>query len=135
MPLIQLTYASRPFGYDGAVLQGILMDARRCNARDGITGALICRDDLFLQLLEGPEAAVEATYARILRDDRHVEVRPLTRAPITDDGRLFGAWAMRDDPAQSWVWSREAVHDGAAERASPDEVMAIFRRLAAGSAV
>ena len=59
MPRLQLTYASRPFGYDGAMLQGVLMDARRCNLRDRITGALICRDDLFLQLLEGPEAAVE----------------------------------------------------------------------------
>ncbi len=134
MPLLQLTYASRPFGYDGAMLQGVLMDARRCNARDGITGALICRDDLFLQMLEGPEAAVEATYARILRDDRHIEVRPLTRRVIRDDGRLFAAWAMRDDPAQSWVWSRDAVHEGAAERASADEVVGIFARLASSPA-
>jgi Sensors of blue-light using FAD len=131
MPLLQLTYASRPFGFDGAMLQGILMDARRCNARDGVTGALICRDDLFLQMLEGPEAAVEATYGRILRDDRHIEVRQLTRRPIPDDGRLFAAWAMRDDPAQSWVWSREQVHEGAAERATEAEVLAIFARLAA----
>ncbi len=58
--LLQLTYASRPLGYDSAMLTGILFDARRCNARDGITGALICRDDLFLQLPERPEAAVEA---------------------------------------------------------------------------
>jgi hypothetical protein len=130
MPLLQLTYASRPFGFDGATLQGILMDARRCNARDGVTGALICRDDLFLQMLEGPEAAVEATFGRIARDDRHVEVRPLTRRVIGDDGRLFAAWSMRDDPAQSWVWSREQVHDGAVERASEGEVMAIFARLA-----
>lgn len=134
MALLQLTYASRPFGYDGAMLQGILMDARRCNARDGITGALICRDDLFLQLLEGPEDKVEETYSRIARDDRHIEVQPLTRAVIADDGRMFGQWAMRDDPAQSWVWSREAVHDGVAARASEAEVIAIFRRLAAGPA-
>lgn len=131
MPLLQLTYASRPFGYDAAMLAGILMDARRCNARDGITGALICRDDLFLQLLEGPEVAVDAAFGRIRRDDRHVEVRRLTRAAIPDDGRLFGRWAMRDDPAQSWVWSRDAVHQGAVEAAAPDEVVAIFRRLAA----
>ena len=38
MPLLQLTYASRPFGYDMAVLRGILMDDCRCNARDGVTG-------------------------------------------------------------------------------------------------
>ena len=131
MSLLQLTYASRPFGYDGAMLQGVLMDARRCNVRDGITGALICRDDLFLQMLEGPAAAVEATYGRIVRDDRHIEVRALTRRSIPDDGRLFAAWAMRDDPAQSWVWSRDQVHAGAPEQATEDEVIAIFAQLAA----
>ena len=130
MPLLQLSYASRPFGFDSAMLAGILIDARRCNSRDGITGALICREDLYLQLLEGPEAAVEAAYRRILRDDRHIEVRPLTRRRVAD--RLFGAWAMRDDPAQSWVWSREAVHNGAAETATEAEVLAIFTRLASG---
>ena len=130
MALLQLTYASRPFGFDEAMLAGILLDARRCNARDDITGALICRDDLYLQLLEGPAATVEAAYDRISRDDRHIEVRPLTRRPV--EVRLFGAWAMRDDPAQSWVWSRDAVHNGAAEQASEADVLAIFQRLAAG---
>ena len=100
--LLQLTYASRPFGFEASILSSILIEARRCNARDGITGALICRDDLYLQLLEGPEKAVERTYARICADDRHVEVRGLTRRMIADDARMFGAWAMRDDPARSW---------------------------------
>ena len=49
------------------MLAGILSSARRNNPRDGITGALICRDDLFLQLLEGPEAAVEALIAAYRR--------------------------------------------------------------------
>ena len=131
MPLLQLTYASRPLGFDGAMLAGILIDARRCNARDQITGALICRDDLYLQLLEGPDQAVEAAYDRIRRDDRHIEVRPLTRRRVSD--RLFGAWEMRDDPAQSWIWTRDEVHEGAAERASEADVMAIFERLASGA--
>jgi Sensors of blue-light using FAD len=129
--LLQLTYASRPFGYDSAMLTGILFDARRCNARDGITGALICRDDLFLQLLEGPEAAVEATFARIAADDRHIEVRRLTRRMIADDARMFGAWAMRDDPAASWVWSRAEVDAGVPDRAGESEVLEMFRRLPA----
>lgn len=132
MALLQLTYASRPFGFDAGMLAGILIDARRCNARDGITGALICRDDLYLQLLEGPPDAVEAAYARILQDDRHIEVRELTRRLVAD--RMFGAWAMRDDPAASWIWSRDEVHDGAAEQASEAEVLAIFQRLATGAA-
>lgn len=131
MTLLQLTYASRPFGFDSGLLAGILIDARRCNTRDGITGALLCRDDLYLQLLEGPAEAVEAAYTRILRDDRHIEMRPLTRRLVED--RLFGAWAMRDDPAHSWIWTRDEVHDGAAERATEAEVLEIFERLAAGA--
>jgi hypothetical protein len=129
--LLQLVYASRPFGFDASMLTNILFDARRCNTRDGITGALICRDDLFLQLLEGPEAAVEATFARIAADDRHIEVRRLTRRQIGDDTRMFGAWAMRDDPAASWVWSRAEVDAGLPERASEDDVLGMFRRLPA----
>jgi Sensors of blue-light using FAD len=89
--LLQLTYASRPFGYEANILSSILIEARRCNTRDGITGALICRDDLYLQLLEGPEKAVEAAYARICADDRHIEVRRLARRMIADDARMFGA--------------------------------------------
>ena len=127
--LLQLVYASRPFGFDANTLTNILFDARRCNTRDGITGALICRDDLFLQLLEGPEAEVEAAYRRICADDRHVEVRQLVRRMIAEDARMFGAWAMRDDPAASWVWSRAEVDAGVPEQASEDEVLELFRKL------
>ncbi len=131
MALIQLTYASRPFGFDAPTLSGILLDARRCNDRDGITGALICRDDLYLQMLEGPQSAVEATYSRITRDDRHLEVRQMSRREIPDTGRLFARWAMRDDPARSWVWSRAELNDDALDHATEDQVIAIFERLAA----
>jgi hypothetical protein len=129
--LLQLIYASRPFGFEANILSSILIEARRCNVRDGITGALICRDDLYLQLLEGPEKAVERTYSRICADDRHVEVRQLTRRMIAEDARMFGAWAMRDDPAASWVWSRAEVDAGVPDRASEDEVLGVFQRLPA----
>jgi hypothetical protein len=129
MSLLQLTYASQPFGFNGPALAGILLDARRCNARDGITGALICRDDLYLQMLEGPEAAVDAAYRRITKDDRHLEVRPLSRRTIGQTDRLFAGWDMRDDPAQSWVWSRAEIHNGALDRATEDDAIAIFKRL------
>jgi hypothetical protein len=125
---LQLIYVSRSFGFDSATLAGILLDARRCNVRDGLTGSLICREDLYLQLLEGPEAAVEACFARICRDDRHLNVRLISRRIV--DERLFPHWAMRDDPARSWMWSAEDVADGAADRATADEVIAIFARLA-----
>jgi hypothetical protein len=127
--LIQLIYSSRPFGFDDAALNGILMTARRNNPRDEITGALICRHDLYLQLLEGPQAAVEARYESIVRDDRHLEVVKRVSRPVTR--RLFPNWAMRDDPARSWMWTAEEIHKGALDRAASAEFIAVFTRLAA----
>ena len=72
------------------MLNGILSKARSLNALDGITGALICRHDVFLQMLEGPLDRVEATFERIRKDDRHVEVNRLWSAKM--ENRLFGRW-------------------------------------------
>lgn len=128
MGTYQLIYWSQPFGFDEAMLAGILMQARRCNARDGITGALIARSDLFLQLIEGEEAAIEAAFARIARDDRHNAVKRLCAGPAA--ARLFPAWTMRDDPARSWLWSAADVADGALDAAPPAAVRGVFERLA-----
>jgi hypothetical protein len=128
MPVLQLIYASQPFGFDNAMLAGILLDARRCNTRDGITGLLICRADLYLQLLEGPEKAVDAAYLRIQADDRHTDLRLLSRVAMPD--RLFPQWSMQDDPARSWLWSKQEIDAGAFDRASEAEVQSVFTRLA-----
>jgi hypothetical protein len=129
MRLMQLIYASRPFGFDGTTLDDILMEARRNNARDGVTGALICRNDLFMQMLEGPRAKVTATFGRILRDDRHVEVSLLWCGDA--EARLFPEWTMRDDPVRPWMWSREALRAGAAAAAPDEEARQVFARVAA----
>ena len=129
MTMLQLVYASQPFGYDDLALAGILAAARRNNNRDGITGALICREDLYLQLLEGPPAPVQLIYERIKRDERHANVTMLLSTEISE--RLFPDWAMRHDPAQSWMWSPDEVASGIVKRASSDEIGAVFKRLAA----
>lgn len=126
--LIQIIYASQPFGYDEATLATILLDARRCNTRDGITGALVCRHDIYLQMLEGPEAAVKAAYERIGRDDRHAEVVELLCEPVKE--RVFGEWAMLHDSAKSWIWTQNEVSDGVLNRASKDEIRRVFETLA-----
>lgn len=128
MAMIQLIYASQPFGFDEAALNSILTSARHYNTRDDITGALICREDVYLQLLEGPEDLVEAAYARIVRDGRHLEISRLSSAPVSE--RMFPTWAMRDDPARSWMWTRAEVEDGAIASASREELLGVFARLA-----
>lgn len=128
MQAMRLIYASRPFGFDDLALNGILATSRRNNARDGITGALICREDLYLQLLEGPRHLVTAAFARILHDPRHTEVINLLSGDI--EARLFPEWAMRHDPARSWMWTAGEVRGGAIENASMLEIAGIFERLA-----
>ena len=127
MELVQLVYASRPFGFDDAVLNGILLQARQNNPRDDITGALICRADIYLQMLEGPEAAVEAAFVRIKRDDRHLEVKRLFCLPVAE--RMFPCWAMRDYPARNWMCTKQDIADGIIYRASSDDILDIFRKL------
>jgi hypothetical protein len=128
MKMHQLIYMSRPFGFDATDLRNILAISRDRNARDDITGALICRSDIYLQLLEGPVGKVEATFERICEDDRHVEVHVLVRGATED--RLFQKWAMKHDPAPSWLWSPDEVHAGLPQQASPRDLRAIFLRSA-----
>jgi hypothetical protein len=127
MSLMQLFYASTPFGFSNPVLNNILSSARRNNARDDITGALVCRADLYLQMLEGSRAAVTKTFHRILTDDRHLDVVLIGSGDIKT--RLFPKWHMRDDPAKSWMWTQEQVGNGAVDAASSEDVRAVFARL------
>ena len=127
MTIFRAIYTSIPFGFDESILNGILVQARRANERDGITGALICRADIYLQWLEGPEDKVRDTIARIERDDRHLEVK--VHLAETASERVFGDWAMLHDPAQTWIWSRDEIAAGAIDRATPQEVTGFFRQL------
>jgi hypothetical protein len=128
MRLMQLIYGSTPFGFDQATLNRILVSARRHNRQDGITGALICRADLFLQMLEGPRDKVTAAFTRIAQDDRHLDVRLIWSGDAEE--RLFPDWDMLDDPARSWMWSQSQVDAGAIDNSAMEEARSIFARLA-----
>jgi hypothetical protein len=72
MKIAQLVYASRmssPLTMD--VIAGILGKARTKNASNGITGVMTFGNECFLQLIEGPPAAINALYAELQRDPRH----------------------------------------------------------------
>ncbi|MEJ6388878.1 BLUF domain-containing protein [Gymnodinialimonas ulvae] len=128
MSVTQIVYSSTPFGYDENLLSGLLLDARRCNRRDGVTGALVCRRDVYLQYLEGEDGAVRNTLDRIKKDDRHVDVMLRLDAPAPS--RMFGDWAMLHDPALSVAWTEDQVTSGALEQAGPDHFRAVFKAIA-----
>ena len=124
----QIIYHSRPFGFDRAMLAGILTQARRNNKRDHITGALICRQNMYLQLVEGPEDAIDELYLKITRDDRHCDVRLGYSATV--ETRLFPDWEMLDDSMPSVTLSCEGIPNGAVEDASPDILREVFAQIA-----
>ena len=128
MLLSRLIYCSQPFGYDQPMLNGILADARTYNPKNHITGALICREDIFLQLLEGPEDKILLTYNRILNDDRHLDIELLVQEPCDD--RLFPTWSMKDDPAKTWFWTKNEIDAGILTSVSKNDLLGVFDRIA-----
>lgn len=90
--MLQLVYISSANPAAPCSTQDILTVSRRNNARDRITGLLYADAGRFLQVLEGPEDAVEAAYARIQGDARHRAIVMLSRRTI--DRRAFGHWEM-----------------------------------------
>lgn len=91
--LVRLLYASRATQFvSQEVLQDILKKARENNPSNGLTGALCHSGEIFLQVLEGGRAEVNAIYGKILRDPRHKDVVLLEYGEITE--RHFNQWTM-----------------------------------------
>lgn len=109
----------------------------RNNTRDGLTGVLFCFNNVFYQILEGPEDAIDRCYARILKDSRHkdifcVDVENNVRK------REFGDWAMKTvrleesgdsliRPIRTMLNSLARTHH-VLERYAPNEVLSGLQR-------
>ena len=124
---MQIIYASQPLGYDSATLHTILGVARKCNARDNVSGALVCRQDIYLQLLEGSLEAVNAAYMRICRDDRHAGIKKLVSRRASN--RFFSNWSMLHDPAISLIWNQQQIRDGILDRIPQSEIIGMFEAI------
>ncbi|RYZ83014.1 MAG: BLUF domain-containing protein [Proteobacteria bacterium] len=88
--LIYTSVATKPFFEDE--LTELLNQSKANNQACGITGLLLYRDGLFMQLLEGPQEAVRDCYTRISADPRHRDILLLVEKP--SNSRLFEDWAM-----------------------------------------
>ena len=120
----QVIYVSKPVGFDNKILDSILVQSKRNNEKNQITGALICRSDLYLQYLEGPAHKIDFVYSKIKLDSRHTDVKLLE--DTRSKRRLFSNWAMRDDPVKDWMWTQKEVADDIFERLSNNDAMKIF---------
>lgn len=90
----QLVYVSRSVrAVSSAIaMSDILAEARPNNARDGITGCLTAIDGRFVQVIEGEAGKLDDLINRLLRDERHTELRVLERRAVAE--RAFPQWDM-----------------------------------------
>ncbi len=93
MSLIHLVYVSTETRkLSEADLRDILEISRRNNAQQNVTGMLLFRQGIFLQVLEGDANTVKALYEHIEQDDRHKNVTIISLEAIKV--RTFSQWAM-----------------------------------------
>lgn len=117
--LTSLTYfsaATVPFSRGD--LLNLLDQSRERNAEVGITGMMLFHDAHFVQVLEGPDEHVRATFARICQDTRHRSIHVELEDSVEE--RMFPDWSMgfRD------------VADGSAEEIAG--FSALFRQVREG---
>ncbi|MEI9806281.1 MAG: BLUF domain-containing protein [Pseudolabrys sp.] len=93
--MFHLIYSSRETQeFSAADLKKLLVGARLRNREVDATGILVYHDGMFLQALEGPEAAVRAIFARIEKDPRHGDINVLQQENSLGKRRVFGDWSM-----------------------------------------
>jgi len=93
MVLAQISYCSRPA--DGVHLQDtqeILSAAQARNRSACITGCLVYRHDLFVQVLEGDREVLSRVVQKIFADERHRDIVLLGCRRI--EQRSFAEWSM-----------------------------------------
>ncbi len=91
--LYRICYAStQKEPMSAAQLIALLHFARERNSANGITGVLLHRQDSFMQVIEGKEAAVLALFDKIKKDPRHQRVEVLDEHAVEE--REFSDWQM-----------------------------------------
>ncbi len=88
--LIYVSAARQPFSDEQ--LRALLVNARRNNTARGLSGLLLYEGGSFLQVLEGPKAAVNALFELLGKDDRHHRLVRVYESGIPARG--FGDWSM-----------------------------------------
>lgn len=92
-PLVAKTYLSQSkLDWTDEAIDELLERSKRNNATRKITGAMIYANGYFMQLIEGPQIAVDELYSAIEADPRHEVLSLIHNQEIKD--RHFSDWAM-----------------------------------------
>lgn len=91
--LVYLSFAADDFEAEGERgIDDILHTARTFNKEHNITGMLLYKGGVFLQILEGKREDVQMLYGKICMDLRHFGQKILVKQDVV--GRIFDEWTM-----------------------------------------
>jgi hypothetical protein len=88
--LAYISYATKEMTEND--LKALLAKSRANNAKTNITGMLLYRDKVFLQVLEGESETVDALMKIVIADPRHRNLMVVYRTGIAQ--RAFAEWQM-----------------------------------------
>lgn len=133
-----LSFATPTFKMDtDRHISNILNKARDNNARHNITGQLIYRAGIFVQLLEGDKEKVQRLFGAIVLDRaNHENIRVLLNQDLKE--RIFPDWSMAyrnlDNAALDLVnsvlpWRNLTRFSENGDAVPPEKILKIFEEL------
>ena len=125
--LKQVIYVSEKTDTSSDSLTNIYDISQKNNSESGISGCLLIGSDSYLQLLEGPDSAVEKLYSKIKVDSRHKKVKKLFEQHI--DEKLFSSWSMKFAPFNNVEWGNEEFDAGNFQNINAAAAIKVFHSI------
>ena len=125
--LKQVIYVSEKTDTSSDSLTDIYDISQKNNLESGISGCLLIGSNSYLQLLEGPDAAVENLYSKIKMDSRHKKVKKLFDQHV--DEKSFSSWSMKFAPFNNIEWGNKELDAGKFQNISATAAVKVFKSI------
>ena len=126
-PLKRVIYVSKKTDTSSDSLTDIYDISQKNNSESGISGCLLIGSDSYLQLLEGPDSAVEKLYSKIKVDSRHKKVKKLFEQHIEE--KSFSSWSMKFAPFNNIEWGNKKFDAGKFQNISAATAVKVFQNI------
>ena len=125
--LKQVIYVSEKTDTSSDSLTDIYDISQKNNSESGISGCLLIGSNSYLQLLEGPDSAVENLYSKIKMDSRHKKVKKLFEQHIEE--KLFSSWSMKFAPFNNVKWDNKEFDAGKFQNINAAAAVKVFQSI------
>ena len=125
--LKQVIYVSEKTDTSSDSLTDIYDISQKNNSDSGISGCLLIGSNSYLQLLEGPDSAVDKLYSKIKMDSRHKKVKKLFEEHIEE--KSFSSWSMKFAPFNNIEWGNKEFDEGKFKNISAAAAVDVFQSI------